>query len=356
MLKLIAVLCLVLTYTVSSADPITGAVLLQMPVSGIITLGQWMFVGGEKTYYIEVEGLGTTPDESKNNGFKLAVEQAVGSIISSESVSVNNRLNRDEIISYASGYVTKFEVVDVARDNLGYHTRLKIWIKRSVIANRLLHQSTLAKEINGSQASVSLDSIIYERNQGDKLVFQVLNDFYSKGMNIQTKPASISLDEYRLANLTIPFRLSWDKNYLNSLNAALSATAQDVKVDQCWYTCVKNTSVIDISGVKSGFQDNVKIKSLIQTMILSQPHIELTLLNNNNQVLYKQCYHYSELDHNNDYQIGGYFVNVNTSINSDKINNNNYLDTSIQTKITSQILSQVSTANLKLVPKNQCDI
>jgi hypothetical protein len=41
----------------------------------------------------------------------LAVEQALGTLISSETEVNNGRIVRDEIVSYASGYVDRFDIV-----------------------------------------------------------------------------------------------------------------------------------------------------------------------------------------------------------------------------------------------------
>ena len=72
MRRLLAIV-LVLLATASQAQVIAGAMLLQLPISTILTAGQWIFSNGEKTYYIEVLGVGKTPEESKLNGFRLAV-------------------------------------------------------------------------------------------------------------------------------------------------------------------------------------------------------------------------------------------------------------------------------------------
>ena len=108
--RILAVLACVGLITSAQAQMITGAMFLPSPVGVLLSIGQWITFESERTYYIEVLGEGRTPDEARNNGFRLAVEQAVGAIIASESEVNNNRLSRDEIISYASGYVTKYEI------------------------------------------------------------------------------------------------------------------------------------------------------------------------------------------------------------------------------------------------------
>jgi hypothetical protein len=355
MRRLLAIF-LVLLATASQAEVITGAMILQLPVGAILQAGQWIFSGGEKTYYIEVLGVGKTPEEARLNGFRLAVEQAVGSIIASETEVVNNRIARDEVISYASGYVSKYEILWQGQDNVyGYKTQLKVWIKRSIIANRLLHESKVAGDLEGAKASVSLSTIQYERSQGDRLVGVVLNDFYRRAMDIELKPAQVKLDNNRNGILTIPFRLSWNKDYLNSLYEAYKTTAQTSR-NGCWYNCA-NTSVstVDISGTKLGFTDSTKTMALIQTMILSEPRIELTVLTEQDQVMHKQCFRWAALDHIDDYNQSSYFVDVSkTNIANVRVNTQAYMDTAIQLKTTPKTLEQASKTQLKLVPKNQC--
>jgi len=354
MIRFITALVLALLVTVSQAQVITTAMLLQVPISTILTAGQWLFSGGEKVYYIEVVGVGKTAEESKLNGFRLAVEQAVGSIIASETEVVNNRIARDEVISYASGYVTKFIIVDQVSAETGYKTQMKVWIKRSIIANRLLHENRVAGDLDGAKASVNLASIQYERQQGDRLVGVVLNDFYRRGMTIELKPSQVRFDNNRNGILTIPFRLSWNKDYLNSLTEAYQATAQNTNA-WCWTNCFRNVSVVDIAGTRLGFSDSAKATALIQTMILSEPQVELTVFTQQDQVMHRQCFRWAALDHIDDYNQSAYFVDVSkTNISNVRVNSQAFMDTAIQLKTTPTTLEQASKTQLKLVPKNQC--
>jgi hypothetical protein len=355
MLRYTIALVLALLVTVGHAQVITTAMLLQIPVSSILTAGQWLFSGGEKVYYIEVVGVGRTVEESKLNGFRLAVEQAVGSIIASETEVVNNRIARDEVISYASGYVNKFIIVDQVNSDVGYKTQMKVWIKRSIIANRLLHESKVAGDLDGAKASVNLASIQYERQQGDKLVAVVLNDFYRRGMTIELKPAQVQFDNNRNGVLTIPFRLSWNKDYLTSLIEAYKVTAQDTRPGQCFMNCIRNTSVVDIQGYKLAFSDTVRAHALIQAMILSEPQVELTVFTQQDRIMHKQCFRWAALDHIDDYNVTNYFVNVSgTNSANIRVNGNYFMDTAIQLKTTPQTLEQANRTQLKIVPKNQC--
>jgi len=209
--------------------------------------------------------------------------------------------------------------------------------------------------LDGAKASVNLASIQYERQQGDRLVGVVLNDFYRRGMTIELKPAQVRFDNNRSGILTIPFRLSWNKDYLNSLTEAYKATAQDTQPGQCFMNCIRNTSVVDIAGTRLGFSDTVKSKALIQTMILSEPQVELTVFTNQDQVMHRQCFRWAALDHIDNYHATNYFVDVPQSNTANvRVNGQAYMDTAIQLKTTPNTLEQASKTQLKLVPKSQC--
>ena len=346
--------CVGLIASAQAQLALTTSMFMPSPFGIALTVGQWLMVEREKTYYIEVAGQGATLEESRLNGFRLAVEQAVGSVIASETEVNNSRIVRDEVISYASGYVTKYDIVAQEPSKNGYQTTMKVWIKRSVIANRLLHESKVAGDLEGAKASVSLATVQHERAQGDRLVGVVLNDFYRRGMNIDLKPAQVRFDNNRNGVLTIPFRLSWNKDYLNSLTEAYRVTAQDTRPGQCFMNCIRNTSVVDISGNKMGFSDTAKTQALVQTMILSEPQIELTVLTVQGQVMHKQCFRWAALDHIDDYNVSSYFVDVSRTNPNIRVNGNYYMDTAIQLKTTPQNLELANKTQLKIVPKNQC--
>jgi hypothetical protein len=355
MIKRIIAISLALLISVCQAQVITGAMLLQIPISSILQVGQWMFSGGEKVYYIEVLGVGKTPDEARLNGFRLAVEQAIGSMIASETEVVDNKIARDEVISYASGYISKYEILWQGKDNVyGYKSQMKVWIKRSIIANRLLHESKVAGDLEGTKASASLASIQYERSQGDRLVGVVLNDFYRRGMNIDLKPAQVKFDNNRNGVLVIPFRLSWNQQYLASLLEAYRATAQDTQVGKCFMNCIRNASVVNIQGNQLGYSDTVKTQALIQTMILAEPQVELTVFTAQDQVMHKQCFRWAALDHIDDYNRTNYFVDVAPTSANVRVNGNYYMDSAIQLKTTPQTLELAHKTQLKIIPKNQC--
>ena len=166
--------------------------------------------------------------------------------------------------------------------------------------------------------------------------------------------AQVRLDNNRTGILTIPFRLSWNPTYIKSLLEAYTVTAQDTRAGLCVMNCAKNASVVIISGYKLGYSDTVRAQNLIQTMILAEPQVELTVLTQQDQVMHKQCFRWSSLDHIDDYNVRSYFIDVAPALSQVRVNGNYYMDTAIQLKTSPQTLEMASKTQLKIVPKSQC--
>ena len=341
---------------------------------GIITqahsAGFWTTLNGEKVYYIEVMGQGATPEAARLNGFRIAVEQVIGSVISSETEVNNSRVTRDEIISYASGYVTKYEIVSQEPSDIGVRTVMKVWIKRSTIANRLLNQSKGAGDFEGAQASVQLSTLQHERGQGDRLVNSVINDFYRLGFDLSIKPVTVKFDDDRSAIAFVPFTLKWNQDYVKSLWEAVKITSQEQWPGVCWQlalggSCRQPVSIIQLStnlpfgvgGDKVGFGDTAKVNSMLNMMVNTQPMIKATLYTNTNAVMFVGCYTWDMLDHSSGFNVQGaeYFVDSNFyGPKNVVIYKDAKLEGHISFKMNPEQLKNAGRVDMKLVPQNQC--
>jgi len=354
----------------AQAQVVTGAMFLPSPVGVILSIGQWIIFESERTYYIEVLGEGRTSEEAKLNGFRIAVEQAVGSVIASETQVNNNRITRDEIISYASGYVTKYEIVKQEPGGIGVKATMKVWIKKSGIANRLLNQSKGAGDFEGAQASVQLSTLQYERGQGDRLVNLVVNDFYRLGFDLSIKPVTVKFDDDRSAVAFVPFTLKWNQDYVKSLWEAVKTTSQEQWPGVCWQlavggNCRQPASIIQLStklpfgagGDKVGFGDTVKVNSMLNMMVNTQPRIKATLYTNTNAVMFVGCYTWDMLDHSAGFNVQGaeYFVDSNFyGPKNVVIYKDAKLEGHISFRMNAEQLKNAGRVDMKLVPQNQC--
>jgi hypothetical protein len=283
-----------------------GAAIMPSPLGIVLTVGKWIYDASTKkqVYYIEVVGQGSNSTEARDNGFKLAVEQAIGSLISSETEVQNGRIVRDEIISYASGFVDRFEITETRATGTGTLIFMRVWVKRSDLSDRLLNRSERSGEVDGARASVQLQTLNQERATGDRLLQQVLNDFPKRAFDIEMKPTDV-VRQNRSAHMELTFVLGWNQDYLRSLWTALEATSQ---------RSGRTVSTITVGpggwfrgfGGQARFDDDQKWALLINRMVGERPAVLATVRGPRREVIFSACYNYQELDN-----LPQYVVNEN---------------------------------------------
>lgn len=272
------------------------------PISVVITLGQWISLDRKKVYYIEVESRARNFQQARDEGFRLAIEHAVGTLVLSETEARNSRLHRDDIITYASGYVDKFEVVSRNESADGVVLVMKVWVAHSAIANRLFGQSDTAGQFDGERTAAQVSSMSYERQSADRVLGAVLNDYPARAFDIRMDNTQIAYDANRQAQINVAFYLQWNRDYIASVAETVKAINQHPGCASKFLPCRANTVVkVVMPGIASdqtaGFNDDVTWRLIQKYTVLSRPTVLLKFLDRNQQVRFKQCYTAAELDH-----------------------------------------------------------
>ena len=113
---------------------------LQQGGRNIVDIGQ---SGGKKSAAVPpaqevvVTGVGTDSETAMQNAFSQAMEQSVGLLVDAETVVKNDRLIRDEILTYSRGYVEKYEVVSRWQDGGLHHTKIRAVVARDKLVEKL---------------------------------------------------------------------------------------------------------------------------------------------------------------------------------------------------------------------------
>lgn len=355
-MRLIAVvfLCAALLSPVSQAQTsaLSPQMLIPSPLGVVLTVGQWLlFSDNKKIYYIEVAGRGNTEQQARDNGFRLAVEQALGTLVSSETEVQNGRIARDEIISYAAGYVDRFTIVSTGRAGNQVEVVMKVWVGRSALADRLLNRSEKSGEVDGARASVQLQTLNQERVTGDALLQQVLSDFPKRAFDIDLKPTDI-LRQNRSAIVEVNFKLSWNRDYLRSMWAALEATGQRTSRPV-------STIVVNGGGWFGGFggaaryDDNVKFELLANRMYVQGPSVMVTIRGPAREVLFSSCYLYQELDNMAQYNVTNQRF-VEFGHGHVRLNGHYVMPGRIQIPVGPDVLSRAHSVDMDIVLRKQC--
>jgi hypothetical protein len=188
-----------------------------LPSAGIITtVGKWVLSGGEKAYYVQVEGRGATEREAQLAGFTVAIENAVGTLVLSERESDLKGMKRNDIIDYSSGVVKKWEQID--RKTVGDEVVLKmdVWVMYNEYLNRKALDDTDA--IRKEKARTLFKNMMrdYPRNVFKADVGRT-NLTYENGSPV----------------VNIPITLKFSREWINAISDVAKRTRDYEGVDGC---------------------------------------------------------------------------------------------------------------------------
>jgi hypothetical protein len=118
-------------------------------VFSVLLIASFLFIGGgnaigqEQVESVEVEGVATilqgntdiARDKAIADAQRKAVEQAVGVLMSSESIVENYELLSDRILTQSAGYIKTYQILEEKKDGEAYRVRIKADIGMGALEN-----------------------------------------------------------------------------------------------------------------------------------------------------------------------------------------------------------------------------
>jgi len=294
MKRLLAVILAITCLSVQSAPA-------PIPLGYIITGIQLITANQVPVYYVKVQSTGPDFNSARQHAFKLAVEQAVGILVLSESEMRNSQVTRNEIITYSSGFIDKFNILEQEQVGNSVKLTVEIWVASSAISNRLFNSSSAAGEVHGSRISVQINSLTDQRKQTDQLVDTFMRDYPTRAFDIGLQPVKVEFNSNRQANLYVPFWLRWNKQYLDSLEEVVRTVNQypGCKIVSGGCPGAISSIVLAVNILMpdpvAWFNDTVAADIMHRHMVQSPPVYRL-ILNSTNGQRYTYCFPAPELD------------------------------------------------------------
>ena len=192
----------------------------------IIKVGEWLnkiTINSEKVkvYYIQVEVTASNFDQAKESGFKLAIQEALGTFVTTEKVIKFDEVTRNDIVTYSGGYVQDFKIIKENKDKLSTTLVMDVWVSESKIANRLLNTSANKGELDGRKIETQLSTIVKDKEDAFKLLNIILQDFPSKAFELDIKKTNFQTLRKGTSIVEVPIEIQWSQKYLDSLKEAL---------------------------------------------------------------------------------------------------------------------------------------
>jgi len=258
--------------------------LLPGPVGMILAVSSYIDESREKVYYIKVQSAAESFESAKHQAFRLATEQVAGSVILSETELKNSRITRDEIVSYTSGIVNRYNILDRVDSAAGVKLTMEVWVSESRIAQRLLARSANDRSVDGALLAARSHSILDERQRGDSVLKTVIQDLPARSFEVHVQPAQISMDAMRNIVVAVPYRVNWDRRFVDSVNAALTQISNPPQ--RCWIFCAP-MEVYKINGFE--FSDPYKLAAIINHVRSVDAQVRLEIRDQYDRSLLRQC-------------------------------------------------------------------
>ena len=258
-------------------------------------MAEWVNKDNKKVMYVEVTAEGNSLDEARLSALQIAVERAVGVIVASESEARNQKLYRDEILTYASGFVEDYKIVDQVNRGSSTWVKIQVWVKHSSLRDRLLSQSRASGQIEGGRLAAQIESFQNSRQNGDRLLAAVLADYPSRAFHIEIGKTSVVVDPQRKTLLQISFSIAWSTHYIKSLEEAVQIINQRPECGGWFSACNNLFSIVSVGSTTAYFEDSLVYDLFWKETIAAQPRIKLSLLDPAGNVISAACYEYPSL-------------------------------------------------------------
>jgi hypothetical protein len=302
--------------------------------------------------YIRTTGIGNTYEEAKNNAFKEAIEHHLGVVISSERETIKDNLTKNDILAYSSGFVDEYKII--SQQNIGGKVQLVVDVKLSLLrlSDRIMSKGTDSKNLDGAKHDSQYKSFLENKQNGDRLLGSILNDYPKRAYNIKQKQYVVKIDSNRNLILTAPYTIEWNPNYIASLHDAIRLTS-----DGSISYLEKNGFGKRYPGSVSIGKDSYYFNEVVIPLKIAdnfsdgnEPMVNMELKDHRNQTQYSKCFFPKIKYHQYNGINGAKNFNIHKNVGEDGEASINIHQNS---KLAS-IMKNLFTIELSIVPKKLC--
>ncbi len=287
---------LLLALALALASPVLAdslrSVLTPSPLSIALTVGQWLLKEDRKVYYVQVESTADDKEQARREGFRLAVEMAVGALVVAETEVRNKELVRQDILKYSSGYVDNFSIKSEAKVGNKVRLVMDVWVGESTIANRLLNVSKAEGSIDGARVAAQQESLKSRQDSAARLLESVVRDFPRRAFDIKIGKTLTRVDGER-TTIAVPVEIAWNKKYFEALLEAIDKTKDGTESGA--YNFKEHASIITYRKIGgwinyfASYQNTKPVEILSQHFFESYPQVRINFKDELNALLAFNC-------------------------------------------------------------------
>jgi hypothetical protein len=183
--------------------------------------------GDHPTVTVTTVGYGISEKAAVQDGFRKAIEQAVGTLVISDTEINGDRLLEDRIGNYSSGYVDNYRVLETSQEPTGrYVVKMQVTVGNSHISHRMMTRGEQRLDIDGDRLQAQMSTEFEQRAQGDRLIAQVLDSYPQHAFILNSGQTEFKITNRRAPYVDIPFSITMSPSWVSALNEALGVVAQ----------------------------------------------------------------------------------------------------------------------------------
>ena len=302
--------------------------------------------------YLRTTGIGSTYEEAKHNAFKEAIEYQVGVVIASERESYNEKLVKNEILAYSSAFVDEYKVI--SQQNIGNKTQVVVDVKLSLLrlSDRIISKGKDSKNIDGAKHDNQYKSFLENKQNGDRILASVLNDYPRRAYDIQQSEYVVKIDPNRNIEVNVPYIMQWNPNYVASFNDATKLVADGnlsfLEKNRMGY---KYPGSVIIGKDRYYFNDvDTPLKIVYGMLDNNEPRINMELKDHRNTSQYSKCF----VPKINYYQFNGSYGTKNLNVYQQAGERGEVSINIHQNSKLASIIKNLFTIELSIIPKKLC--
>lgn len=132
----------------------------------------------DQVMVVVVTGVGTTGDGALRNALSNAVQAAVGLVVDAETIVKNDKIIREQVITYSNAYVRKYEELHQGKTQEGLTAiRIKATVQKKKLLGKLRAVNVISTEVRGKDLFAQVITQLKEEKDAAKIIKKVFENF-----------------------------------------------------------------------------------------------------------------------------------------------------------------------------------
>lgn len=211
-------------------------------------------------------GVGMDADTAKKSAISNAIEQVIGTYISSDIMMKNDDIIKDKVLSYSAGFVKELKILSQGKSSDGlFSIKVEASVVITKVKARLKELNISEKKLEGTSLFAEAISRSQQKNNARQLLADVLDKYPQAAYIIGiSKPEIISTNESNgTARINLPYNLKFDPIFIDKLKIVFSQIAIEEYTDANMIDVFKSINYKDKSRLIACYSNSVLLKSAL---------------------------------------------------------------------------------------------